>query len=125
LQIFFAIDEKRNENAEEVADGMQEASETRQKYVNENCVETVLQFCENELKIDDARTKVKVEKAYCIGKQTDGATKARPNVPKFSDISDRDYVRSVSNRLKGTKFGISPHYPQGVLEKRKKLVPIM
>ena len=77
MQIFFAIHEKGNENAEEVADGMHEASETRQKYVNENCVETVLQFCENELKIDDARTKVKVEKAYRIGKRTDGATKAR------------------------------------------------
>lgn len=100
---------------------MQEASETRQKYVNENCVETVLQFCENELKIDDARTKVKVEKAYRIGKQTDGATLAITIVPTFSDISDRDYVRSVSNRLKGTKFGISPHSPQDVLENGKSL----
>jgi hypothetical protein len=34
-------------------------------------------------------------------------------------------VRSISNRLKGSKFGISPHYPQEVLERRNKLIPIM
>ena len=34
-------------------------------------------------------------------------------------------VRNLSKRLKGTNFGISPHYPPEVLEKRKKLIPVM
>lgn len=41
---------------------------------------------------------------------------------KFSDL---EMIRSISNRLKGTKFGISPQYPKEVLERRRKLIPIM
>jgi hypothetical protein len=53
------------------------------------------------------------------------ATKPRPIVVKFGKLEDREMVRSISNRLKGSKFGISPHYPQEVLERRKKLILIM
>lgn len=44
---------------------------------------------------------------------------------EFSKFSDREMIRSISNRLKGTQFGISPQYPKEVLERRRKLIPIM
>ena len=88
-------------------------------------METILDFCENALKIENAKIKLKLEKAYRLGKRNTDSNKPRPIVVKFTDFADRENVRSVSNRLKGSKFGISPHYPQYVLEKTKKLVPIM
>jgi hypothetical protein len=36
-----------------------------------------------------------------------------------------EMVRNLSKRLKGTNFGIGPHYPPEVLEKRKKWIPVM
>jgi hypothetical protein len=39
---------------------------------------------------------------------------------KFGSYVEREMVRNLSKRLKGTNFGISPHYPPEVLEKRKK-----
>ena len=44
---------------------------------------------------------------------------------KFGSYVEREMVRNLSKRLKGTNFGISPHYPPEVLEKRKKLIPVM
>ena len=85
----------------------------------------MLIFCENVLKIENAKTAIKIEKAYRLGKLNPEAPKPRPIVATFCDMSDREAVRSVSNRLKGLNFGISPHYPKTVLENRKKLIPIM
>ena len=44
---------------------------------------------------------------------------------KFGSYVEREMVRNSSKRLKGTNFGISPHYSPEVLEKRKKLIPVM
>jgi hypothetical protein len=53
------------------------------------------------------------------------ATKPRPIVVKFVKLEDREMIRSISNRLKGSKFGISPHYSQEVLKRRKNFISIM
>lgn len=89
--------------------------------MSENCVDTVLNFCEKSLNIENARNKIKIEKAYRLGKPNTDTSKPRPIVAKFCDMSDREYVRSVSSRLKGTHFGISPDYPKVVLENGKSL----
>jgi hypothetical protein len=34
-------------------------------------------------------------------------------------------IRTVSERFKGTQFGISPQYPKEVFDRRKKMIPIM
>ena len=91
----------------------------------DNCTDKTLDFCENLLRIENAKTNIKLEKALRLGKTKMDATKPRSNVVKFGKLEDRKMVRSISNRLKGSKFGISPHYPQEVLEKRKQLIPIM
>ena len=85
----------------------------------------VLEFCENVMKIENAKTNIKIEKAYRSGRKKDGATRPRSIVVKFGSYVEREMVRNLSKRLKGTSFGISPHYPPEVLEKRKKLIPVM
>ena len=90
-----------------------------------NCTDKTLDFCEKLLRIENAKTNIKLEKALRLGKKKMDATKPRSIVVKFGKLEDREMVRSISNRLKGIKFGISPHYPQDVLEKHKQLIPIM
>ncbi|VDI46958.1 Hypothetical predicted protein [Mytilus galloprovincialis] len=123
----------KNENKEEASENNEGAKggatgekggATGSTY-NENCVNKILEFCENQLKIENAKDKITLEKAYRLGKRKDGAAKPRPIVVKFRKFEDREMIRSVSNRLKNTNYGISPQYPKEVLERRKKLVPIM
>jgi hypothetical protein len=91
----------------------------------ENCTDKTLDFCENLLRIKNAKTNIKLEKALLLGKKKMDATKPRSIVVNFGKLEDREMARSISNRLKGSKFGNNPHYPQEVLEKRKQLIPIM
>ena len=121
--LFFALEEKfehveiNDQNKGGATDTENKNSEPVKE--NENCVDSVLNFCENVLKIENAKTAIKIEKAYRLGKLNPEAPKPRPIVAKFCEMSDREAVRSVSNRLKGSNFGNSPHYPKTVLENRK------
>ena len=93
--------------------------------VNGNCVDKIMNFFLNTLIDEDAKS-IQIEKAYRFGKRNlNGPTKPRPIVVKCTDIKDRAAVKNSSNRLKNTKYGISPHYPREMVEPRKKLVPIM
>ena len=123
--VFFELEEasENNEGAKGGATG-EKGGATGSTY-NENCVNKILEFCENQLKIENAKDKITLEKAYRLGKRKNGAAKPRPIVVKFRKFEDREMIRSVSNRLKNTNYGISPQYPKEVLERRKKLVPIM
>ena len=67
----------------------------------------------------------KLEKVFRLGKRKNGAKNPRPIVVKFRNMADRATVKNASSKLKDTKFGISPHYPREIVERRKKLVPIM
>ena len=87
-------------------------------------VDKIMDFLENTLKIEDTKS-IQIEKAYRLGKRKNGPTKQRPIVDKFTNFKDRAAVKNSSNRLKNTKYGISPHYPREMVERRKKLVPIM
>ena len=83
-----------------------------------------MEFLENTLKIEDTKS-IQIEKAYILGKRKNGPTKPRPLFAKFTNFKDRAAVKNSSKRLKNTKYGISPHYPREMVERRKKLVPIM
>lgn len=50
--------------------------------------------------------------------------KPRPIVVKFERYKDKEHIRSVAKRLKGTPFGISEHFSREVLKERKRLLPI-
>lgn len=91
----------------------------------ENCVEVIYEFCEKNLKIENPKMKIKIEKAQRLGKTKIGINRPRPIVVKFTQFSDREMVRKVSSRLKGTNYGISPQFPLEILAKRKKLIPVM
>ena len=69
-------------------------------------VDKIMDFLENTLQI-----KIQIEKAYRLGKRKSEPTKPRPIVVKFTNFKDRAAVKNTSNRLKNTKYGISPHYP--------------
>jgi hypothetical protein len=69
--------------------------------------------------------KVKIEKAYRLGKERDDMLKPRPVVVELTKFSDRELIRTVSKRFRGTQFGISPQYPKEAFDRRKKLIPIM
>ena len=133
--LFFAIKEnpvttemETNENEVDAAAGGDVVSKTNQENAvdkkSENCVDLVLDLCENVLGIENAKTIIKIENAYRLGKKIN-VEKPRPIVVRFSEFSDREMIRNMSKRLKGTNYGISPHFPPEVLEKRKKLLPIM
>lgn len=84
---------------------------TEQPIENEIGVETILDYFEKDLVIKNAKTKIKLERAFRIGKPSAEASKW-PSVDKFCKMSDREYVRRVSSNLKGSPFGISSHYPK-------------
>jgi hypothetical protein len=67
-----------------------------------NCVDLILDYCENNLGIESARTRVKIEKMYWLGKQKDDILKPRPVVVEFTKFADRELIRIVSERFKGT-----------------------
>lgn len=87
------------------------------------CVRKVLQLIENELKIEDATTKIKLHRAHRMGRFD--ATKVRPIVAKFAYYPDRENVRKSAGNLRGKPFGISQQFPKEIMETRRKLVPIM
>ena len=127
--LFFAIEEKIV-NVEMETNGAQGNVDEGnygegKKNIQENCLDIILDFCEQTLKIENAKANLKLEKAYRLGKKKVGESRPRPIVVKFSKYSDREMVRKSSKRLKGSDFGISPQYPQEVLAKRKKLIPVM
>ena len=78
-----------------------------------------MDFLENTLKIEDTKS-IQMEKVYRLGKRKSGPTKPRPIVVKFINFKDRAAVKNSSNRLKNTKYGISPHYPREMVGRSKK-----
>ena len=78
-----------------------------------------MDFLENTLKIEDTNS-IQIEKVYRLGKRKSGPTKPGPIVVKFTNVKDRAAVKNSLNRLKNTKYGISPHYPREMVERRKK-----
>jgi hypothetical protein len=87
----------------------------------EKCDEIVLEFCETKLKIEDAKTTIKLERAHRIGRKTTG--KHRPIVAKFSFFQQRELVRHSSHNLQNTEFGVGEQFPKEVQDRRRELMP--
>lgn len=87
------------------------------------CVNKVLQFIEDNMAIENARTDIKLHRAHRIGKFE--PTKTRPIVVKFAYYPDRERVRKSASKLRGTQYGVSQQFPKEIMETRRKLVPIM
>ena len=90
---------------------------------DEDCVEKILRFIEEKLKIENAVRDIKLQRAHRIGAYNN--SKTRPIVAKFAYFPDRERVRRSAKNLSGTPYGISEQFPKDVVDKRRKLVPIM
>ena len=93
------------------------------KEKGENCENTILEFIENNLKLQNAKEEIKIHRAHRIG--TYRPEKVMPIVAKFAFYPDKERVQKASKNLNGTSYGVAEQYPPEVMEKRRKLVPIM
>ena len=84
--------------------------------------DVVLRFCENELKIEGATTKILLDRAHRLGRIEKG--KIRPLVAKFHYFKQREEVRMSAKNLKDTSFGLGEQFPKEIQDRRKPLVPI-
>jgi hypothetical protein len=91
---------------------------------SENCAEKVLQFCENNLKIDSAATHMKIDRAHRIGPYQHG--KKRPIVVKFNFYGDKETVKSSAReKLINSNFRVCDQLPKPIQDRRKKLLPYL
>jgi hypothetical protein len=61
----------------------------------ENCVEVIYEFCENKLKIENPKMKMKIQKAQRLGKTKVESNRPIPIVVKCTQFSDREMVRKA------------------------------
>ena len=86
----------------------------------ENCEQTVRTFIKNKLNIEDSD--YEIERAHRMGPYK--RDKKRPIVARFLRYKDKESVKKVSYRLKGSTLGVSDQFPREVTERRAKLRPI-
>lgn len=89
---------------------------------NEGCVDKVLELIGGKLEIENARNDIKLHRAHRIGRYN--ASKTRPIVAKFVYYPDRERVLQNAKKL-SKPYGISQQYPQEIMDKRRRLIPIM
>ena len=91
----------------------------------ESCASKVIEFCETVLKIPDAKSKVRINRAHRMGAPHQDWI--RPIVCKFSDIDYKQCVKGFlrSANLKGTPFNVFDQLQQEVQQRRKALIPEM
>lgn len=90
---------------------------------DENCQQKVLQFMENNLKIENATQDIRLQRVHRVGPYR--SDKTRPIVAKFASFPQLEMVRRAARELKRTNFGISEQFPKEVVDQRRKLIPIM
>jgi hypothetical protein len=91
----------------------------------EDCVKTVLDFCEKYLKIDNAHTNIKIERAHRIG--VFDRAKTRPIVVKFNHYPDKILVKSRAyEHLKNERaFRVAEQFPKAIQDRRRVLGDVM
>ncbi|XP_052762065.1 uncharacterized protein LOC128204704 [Mya arenaria] len=90
---------------------------------DENCEHKVLKLIEEKLKVTNASTDIRIQRAHRIG--AFNAVKTRPIVVKFAFYPDRERVRQAARQVKDDSIGVSEQFPREIMDKRRKLVPIM
>ena len=90
---------------------------------DENCEQIVLKAIEEKLKIANATTDIRIQRAHRIGEYN--TAKTRPIVVKFAFYPDRERVRQAARQVKDSSIGVSEQFPKEVMETRRKLIPIM
>lgn len=91
----------------------------------ENCAETILNFCKDDLKILDAVTSIKIERAHRVGKYDN--SKTRPIVVKFSHYPDKLKIkqRVFRDLPPESSYRVSDQFPKAIQDRRKLLIPTL
>jgi hypothetical protein len=113
--MFFNLPEPDKEEDEEGEHGTSPARR------EEDCTQTILKFCTEQLKMEDAGT-IRLDRAHRVGARKMGSI--RPIVARFNYYQDRERVRKAAKNLQGTKYGISEQYPREIQERRRILIDI-
>lgn len=92
---------------------------------SEDCTSKIHMFCENVLKIENARTRVRIDTSYRVGAFICGKT--RPIVVRFADTDSKLLVKSTLKyaNLRQTTYNVVEQFPQEVKDRRKLLIPKM
>ena len=101
--IFYKIPEQRDETAQD-------------------CEDKVRNLIEREMNVSSAR-EIRFHRVHRIGRFN--RNKTRPIVAKFAFYPDRETVRKAAKNLEGTNFSVGQQFPKEIMERRKRLVPIM
>lgn len=88
----------------------------------EDCINVIMKFCDEKLKIDNVQTSVKILSANRMGNK---GQHIRPILVKFASFAIRDLVKKSAKNLKDTNFGISEHLPGEIQKRRKEQLPLL
>lgn len=103
--------------------GFPEASSVDERRT-ENCTQKILDFCVDTLKIENARTDIKIERAHRVGRFLQ--QKNRPIVVRFNHFPDKTLIKSKAfAELKNSGYRVSEQFPKAIQDKRKQLIPVM
>lgn len=101
-----------------------EEEKTFEDRKSENCLNKIIQFCEDDLKIEDSKSKIKIDRAHRIGHFEHG--KKRPIVVKFNYFGDKiDIKNKAREYLRDSVYRVSDQYPKVIQDRRRKLVPYL
>ena len=89
---------------------------------NENCEAKILDILVTDLKIPDARTRIKFTRVHRLGGPMHN--RSRPIIAKFHFFKDRQEVWSLRRKLKGTNIWMSEDFPVEIRNRRQVLQPI-
>lgn len=89
----------------------------------EDTTAIIHQLLEEKLEMQDARTKVRIDRSHRLGKRRSPHEKPRPIVANFNYFQDKETVIRNAKKLTGTRIGIAEQYPQEIVKIRQKLYP--
>ena len=89
---------------------------------NEDTKEVLYNFLINNMKIEDAREKIKFDRVHRVGaKRTDKNAGPRDIVAKFNPYEGKELVMKYRAKLQGTSYGVNEQFPPEIEEVRKPL----
>ena len=90
----------------------------------EDTREILVDFMVNKLNLEDA-PRFEFQRVHRVGKLDASQRNPRQIIARFLRYGDREQVFSRARQLKGTGMGISPDFPKGVVDIRKKQIEIL
>ena len=91
---------------------------------SESCEEVVRDFLVKNMKIGaEAASKVQFDRAHRLGAK--GRDKTRPIVVKMTHFKDKEMIKKQKKTLSGSNYGVNDQFPSAVMDRRKRLFPLM